>query len=71
MRERHHRTDSKHPKTCTCTTCQARRIEAARPKVKKKRKPKSQRGKGSKKQVTEAAIDDVLGMLELNEKDEK
>ena len=54
MRERHHRTDSKHPKTCTCTTCQAHRIETARPKVKKKRKPKSQRGKDSKKQVAES-----------------
>jgi hypothetical protein len=71
MRERHHRTESKHPKTCTCTSCQARRIEAARPKVKKKRKPKSQRGKGSKKQVAEAATDDVIGMLGLSENDKK
>ena len=73
MRERHHRTDSKHPKTCTCTTCQARRLEAARPKVKKKRKPKSQRGKGSKKQVADAALKDVMDMLGLadNDKNEK
>jgi hypothetical protein len=75
MRERHHRTDSKHPKTCTCTTCQARRIEAARPKVKKKRKPKSQRGKGSKKQVADAALNDVMDLLGLadneNDKNEK
>ncbi|HIF73380.1 MAG TPA: hypothetical protein EYQ61_12625 [Dehalococcoidia bacterium] len=71
MRERHHRTDSKHPKTCTCTTCQARRLEAARPKVKKKRKPKSQRGKGSKKQVTDSALKDVIDMLGLAENDKK
>lgn len=69
MKERHHRTDSKHPKTCTCTTCQARRIEAARPKVKKKRKPKSQRGKGSKKQVADSAISDVMDMLGLADED--
>lgn len=70
MKERHHRTDEKHPKTCTCTTCQARRMEAARPKVKKKRKPKSQRGKGSKKQVTDAALNDVMDMLGMSgEKD--
>ena len=61
MKERHHRTDSKHPKTCTCTTCQSHRIEVAHPK--KKRKPKSQRGKGSKKQVSESAINDVKDML--------
>jgi len=71
MKERHHRTDSKHPKTCTCTTCQARRREAARPKVKKKRKPKSQRGKGSKKQVADAAISDVMEMLGFAEKGPK
>jgi len=70
MKERHHRSDTKHPKTCTCTTCQARRIEAARPKVKKKRKPKSQRGKGSKKQVTDSALSDVMDMLGFSGKDE-
>lgn len=69
MRERHHRTDSKHPKTCTCSTCQAQRIETARPKVKKKRKPKSQRGKDSKKQVAESAIVDVMGTLGLTDED--
>ena len=69
MRERHHRSDSKHPKTCTCTTCQARRLEAARPKVKKKRKPKSQRGKGSKKQVADAALKDVMDMLGFADND--
>jgi hypothetical protein len=67
MKERHHRSDNKHPKTCTCTTCQARRIEAARPKVKKKRKLKSQRGKGSKKQVADSAIVDVMDMLGLSD----
>jgi hypothetical protein len=70
MKERHHRTDSKHPKTCTCTTCQVRRLEAARPKVKKRRKPKSERGKGSKKQVSDSAINDVMDMLGLAGKDE-
>ena len=67
MRERHHRTNSKHPRTCTCTTCQAKRIEVAAPKAKKKRKPKSQRGKGSKKQVAESAISDVMDMLGLSD----
>jgi hypothetical protein len=69
MKERHHRSDSEHPKTCTCTTCQARRIEAARPKVKKKRKPKSQRGKGSKKQVADSAVKDVMDMLGFESSD--
>jgi hypothetical protein len=67
MKERHNRTDSKHPKACTCAACQARRLEAARPKVKKKRKPKSQRGKGSKKQVADSAIGDVMDMLGLSD----
>ncbi|MCX8277861.1 MAG: hypothetical protein OTJ43_06285 [Dehalococcoidia bacterium] len=70
MKERHYRSDTNHPKTCTCTTCQARRIEAARTKVKKKRKPKSQRGKGSKIQVTDSALSDVMEMLGFQEKDE-
>jgi hypothetical protein len=70
MKERHHRSDTNHPKTCTCTTCQARRNEAARIKVKKKRKPKSQRGKGSKMQVTDSALSDVIEMLGFQEKDE-
>jgi hypothetical protein len=70
MKERHHRTDSKHPRTCTCIKCQARRLEAAHPKVKKKSKPKSQRGKGSKKQITESAISEVMGMLGLDGNDE-
>ena len=70
MKERHHRTDRQHTKTCTCTTCHARRIEAARPKVKKKRKPKSQRGKPSKKQVADSAIADVMHMLNLDENSE-
>lgn len=49
MRERHNWATGKHPKTCTCATCQQRRVEAATPRPKKKRKPKSQRGKGGKK----------------------
>jgi hypothetical protein len=67
MRERHHRTDRKHPPSCTCAACQARRISAATPKLKKKRKPKSQRGKTSKKQVAESAISDVMDMLGLSD----
>ncbi|MCH8230961.1 MAG: hypothetical protein IIA53_11570 [Chloroflexi bacterium] len=66
MRERHHRTESKHPRTCTCTTCQAKRIGAAATKTKKKRKPKSQRGRSSKEQVAESAISDVMDMLGLS-----
>jgi hypothetical protein len=38
--------------------------------VKKKRKPKSQRGKGSKNQVSESAINDVMNMLGISDKDE-
>jgi hypothetical protein len=38
--------------------------------VKKKSKPKSQRGKGSKKQITESAISEVMGMLGLDGNDE-
>jgi len=38
--------------------------------VKKKRKPKSQRGKGSKKQISESAINDVMDRLGLAGKDE-
>jgi hypothetical protein len=34
--------------------------------VKKKRKPKSQRSKGSKKTGCEAAIEDLMGMLGLS-----
>ena len=67
MRERHHRSDAKHPPTCTCASCQAKRLAAAKPKAKKKRKPKSQRGKGSKKQVAESAISDVVDMLGLSD----
>ena len=67
MRERHHRSESKHPRLCTCTVCQASRIAAQMPKHKKKRKPKSQRGKSSKKQVAESAISDVMDMLGLSD----
>jgi len=37
--------------------------------VKKKRKPKSQRGKGSKKKISDSAINDVMDMLGLVGKD--
>ena len=67
MRERHHRSENKHPPTCTCTACQAKRTVSAALKVKKKRKPKSQRGKESKKQATESAISDVIEMLGLSD----
>jgi hypothetical protein len=69
MKERHHRTDRKHPKTCTCTSCQARRLAANQPKKKKKRKPKSQRGKASKKDVAHAAMADALDFLGLGNSD--
>ncbi len=67
MRERHHRSESRHPPNCTCTACQAKRIEALTPKTKKKRKPKSQRGKGSKKQAAKSAIFEVNEMLGLSD----
>ena len=52
----------------TATQDQAReRIEAARTTVKKKRKPKSQRGKGSKKQIADSAVGDVMDMLGLSD----
>ena len=63
MRERHHRSNSKHPRTCTCSSCQARRIQAAAPKLKKKRKPKSQRGKAGNKKVVDSAIADAMDIL--------
>jgi len=63
MRERHHRLNSKHPRTCTCSSCQARRIQAAAPKLKKKRKPKSQRGKAGNKKVVDSAIADAMDIL--------
>jgi hypothetical protein len=37
--------------------------------VKKKRKPKSQRGKGAKKKISESAINDVIDLLGLVGKD--
>ena len=63
MRERHHRSNSKHPRACTCSSCQARRIQAATPKLKKKRKPKSQRGKAGDKKVVDSAIADAMDIL--------
>ena len=63
MRERHHRSNSKHPRACTCSSCQARRIQAAPPKLKKKRKPKSQRGKAGDKKVVDSAIADAMDIL--------
>ena len=70
MRERHHRSERKHPPACTCTVCQAKRVAVATPKTKKRRKPKSQRGKGSKKQAADAAVTEVMEMLGLSD-DEK
>ena len=67
MRERHYRSENRHPPNCTCRACQVKRVAAAAPKAKKKRKPKSQRGKGSKKRVADAAISDVMEMLGLPE----
>ena len=63
MRERHHRSNSKHPRACTCSSCQARRIQAARPRLKKKRKPKSQRGKAGHKNLVDSAIADAMDIL--------
>lgn len=63
MRERHNWATGKHPKTCTCATCQQRRAEALMPRVKKKRKPKSQRGKGKKTGDSSSALDEALGIF--------
>ncbi len=43
MRERHNWAGKSHPSTCTCADCVARRNVP--PQVRKKNKPKSQRGK--------------------------
>ncbi len=56
MRERYNWTGKKHPSTCTCAECTARRN--ALPPVKKKNKLKSLRGK-----PRTAAIDDALGLF--------
>ncbi len=56
MRERHNWTGKKHPATCTCAECTARRN--APPPVKKKNKPKSLRGKPKT-----APLDEVFGMF--------
>ena len=63
MRERHHRSNRKHPRLCTCTSCQSRRIQVSAPKLKKKRKPKSQRGKAGNKKVFGSAIADAMDIL--------
>ncbi len=64
MRERHNRATGKHPKTCSCVTCQQRRAEAATHRPKKKRKPKSQRGKGRKAADSDLMAEamDILGL---------
>ncbi len=75
MRERHNWATGKHPKICTCATCQQRRAEAAMPRPKKKRKPKSQRGKKKKnQQAQESAIAetmDIFGFSSVDEEPEK
>ena len=63
MRERHHRSNRKHPRLCTCTSCQSRRIQFSAPKLKKQRKPKSQRGKAGNKKVFDSAIGDAMDIL--------
>ena len=63
MRERHHRSNRKHPRLCTCTSCQSRRIQVSALKLKKKRKPKSQRGKADNKKVFDSAIADAMDIL--------
>ena len=63
MRERHHRSNRKHPRACTCTSCQSRRIQVSAHKLKKKRKPKSQRGKAGNKKVFDSAIGDAVDIL--------
>ena len=65
MRERHHRSNRKHPRLCTCTSCQSRRMQISAPKLKKKRKPKSQRGKSGDKKVFDSAIADAMDILDF------
>jgi hypothetical protein len=61
MRERHNWAEGKHPKTCTCAACQQRRAEASMPRTKKKRKPKSMRGK--KKLDASSALAEALDIF--------
>ena len=63
MRERHNWASDKHPKTCTCAECQARRARGMQQPVKKKRKPKSQRGKPKPKLDAYSAIDEALSIF--------
>ena len=63
MRERHNWASGKHPSTCTCGVCQRRRVEAMQPRAKKKRKPKSQRGKP--KLETDSVLDEAMELLGL------
>ena len=63
MRERHNYSTGKHPPTCTCAVCQQRRAEAALPRAKKKRKPKSQRGKPKEKPESSSALDEAMKLL--------
>lgn len=62
MRERHNWSGTKHPPACTCAECTARRN--APPQVRKKNKPKSQRGKPKKSAIEEAL--DIFSAFEQN-----
>jgi hypothetical protein len=61
MRERHNWAEGKHPNTCTCAACQQRRAEAALPRPKKQKKPKSMRGK--KKPDASSALAEALDIF--------
>ncbi|MDA0232707.1 MAG: hypothetical protein O3B04_08735 [Chloroflexi bacterium] len=65
MKERHNWATGKHPKTCTCTVCTQRRAEAGLPREKKKRKPKSERGKAQKTKPgdTAGALAEAMDIL--------
>jgi hypothetical protein len=63
MRERYNYSTGKHPPTCTCAACQQSRAEAALPKVKKKQKPKSQRGKPKEKLESSSVLDEAMKLL--------
>ena len=65
LRERHNWSTGKHPKTCTCATCQQRRADALIVKPKKKRKPKSQRGKGRKKNSQTDSSDALAEAMDI------
>ncbi|MEX0762141.1 MAG: hypothetical protein WD208_05715 [Dehalococcoidia bacterium] len=63
MRERHNWGREKHPRTCTCLDCaEMRARERQQFGQKKKRKPKSMRGKGSAK-ARENVLDQAMDIL--------